>query len=113
MEGYITTVSENSSITFKQKLLNITKQAIEIRKEGQLYIKIDQRIRQQCEQAAYNNKNCVYVGDLHLEDFIPYLPYDRYNNRYRHELELETMVEIICKDLELDIRDGYITWTSS
>jgi transposase len=72
------------------------------------YKRIEAQIKQACEKAAYDGRNCVYIMDLHLENYINYSYYIRDNGQY-----LEKTVEQICEDLGLDIKGGYITWKNS
>lgn len=94
--------------SFRKQLIDIYEKRKQDLRLTDDYRRIESQIKQACEKAAYDGRNCVYIMDLHLENYINYSYYIRDNGRY-----LEKTVEQICEDLDLDIKEGYITWKNS
>lgn len=94
--------------SFRKQLVEIYEKRKQDLRLTDDYRRIESQIKQACEKAAYDGRNCVYIMDLHLENYINYSYYIRDNGRY-----LEKTVEQICEDLDLDIQEGYITWKNS
>lgn len=103
-------VKSNSEVNkpFKEKLVEIYEKRKQDLRLTDDYKRIEAQIKQACEKAAYDGRNCVYIMDLHLENYINYSYYIRDNGQY-----LEKTIYQICEDLELDIDGGYITWKNS
>lgn len=93
---------------FKEKLVEIYEKRKQERKLTDDYKRIESKIKQACEQAAYDGRNCVYIMDLRLDNYINYSYHIRDHGQY-----LEKTIYQICEDLELDIDGGYITWKNS
>lgn len=99
---------EVDSKSFRYKLVDIYNKRKQDLRLTDDYKRIEAQIKQACEKAAYDGRNCVYIMDLRLENYINYSYYIRDNGQY-----LEKTVEQICEDLGLDIKGGYITWKNS
>jgi hypothetical protein len=95
--------------TFRERLLLIQKRAQESRKESILYKNIKERIETNCERAAYENKNCLYIEDLFLSDFISYNFRQYYEDMNK---VVDGMIRSICKELDLGFDGQYITWSN-
>ena len=93
---------------FKEKLVEIYEKRKQERKLTNEYKIVESKIKQACEQAAYDGRNCVYIMDLRLDNYINYSYHIRDHGEY-----LEKTIYQICEDLELDIDGGYITWKNS
>lgn len=94
--------------SFKEKLVEIYEKRKQDLRLTDDYKRIEAQIKQACEKAAYDGRNCVYIMDLRLDNYINYAYHIRDNGRY-----LEKTIEQICDDLGLDIKGGYITWKNS
>ena len=99
---------EADSKSFRERLVEIYEKKKKDFKLTEDYKRIEAQIKQACEKAAYDGRNCVYIMDLRLENYINYAYHIRDNGRY-----LEKTVEQICEDLDLKYNEGYITWKNS
>lgn len=99
--------------TFREKLLLIQKKAQESRKDSVLYKNIKERIKINCERAAYESKNCLYIEDLFLSDFISSSYYNYSSIRYLEDMNkvVDGIIRTICQELDLEFDGQYITWS--
>lgn len=107
----IKTEKDNSSKSFKDKLVDIYNKRKVLQKKSSLYLNIEDKIKGACELAAHDGRNCVYIMDLRLNDLMDFTY--KYNFIRDNGRELEDMIRDICNELGLDVSEGYITWTNS
>lgn len=107
----IKTEKDNSSKSFKDKLVDIYNKRKVLQKKSSLYLNIEDKIKSACELAAHDGRNCVYIMDLRLNDLMDFTY--KYNFIRDNGRELEETIRDICNELGLDVSEGYITWTNS
>ena len=113
MENTIVTVDKDCQTapkSFREKLALIQKQAQEDRKGSIMYKNIKERIQGYCERAAYESKNCLYIEDLHLSDFIVHTRYSLLTYNDGLDKTINMMISSICDELDLEFDGQYIMW---